>query len=138
MSREKQLEFCSICLNRKMNLQKGLLCGLTNEFAAFENSCTDFLEDSVEKDKKLIRDLNASGHQDASNSLDFKENKDTGAIVFFIGVAILLITLNNVNGFGVLIIPFGVILYGARTYNKGVEQEKLVDQKNTSEKGKEE
>lgn len=131
MTREKRLEYCSICLNRKMNLQKGLLCGLTDDYAKFEDSCADFKEDFEEKKKKLIRDLDASGHQDASGSLDHKKNKETGAIVFFIGVAILLVTLVNVDSYGILVIPFGAILYGARTYNKGIEQEKVLNKRDS-------
>ncbi|BDD03926.1 hypothetical protein HNQ88_004225 [Aureibacter tunicatorum] len=45
MIREEQLLFCKKCQNRKMNVEQGLLCGLTNEKAAFENTCPDFKDD---------------------------------------------------------------------------------------------
>lgn len=134
MTREQRLEYCTICLNRKMNFQKGLLCGLSNELATFETECTDFKVDNEEKGKKLIRDLAASGHQDASQSLDFKKNKTNGAIIFFVGVAILLFTINNLNGFGILIIPVGIISYGLKTYYKGEEQEKVIEKREQFDK----
>jgi len=121
-----------------MNAQKGLLCGLTNEYADFEDVCKDFKEDIDEKNLKLLRDLSASGHQNASKSLDYKKNKENGSIIFFIGVAILFFTLYNINSYGILIIPFGVIIYGVRTYYKGVEQEKIIEKREAFEKEKNE
>jgi hypothetical protein len=46
MTRDEQLEFCKKCTNRKMDFQKGLVCGLTNEKADFEDTCPDFNEDT--------------------------------------------------------------------------------------------
>ena len=53
MTREEQLVFCKKCLNRKMNLQQGLVCKLTGEKAAFENECADFKLDEVEVENSL-------------------------------------------------------------------------------------
>ena len=119
-----------------MNARKGLLCGLTNEYADFENSCSDFKEDVEEKNLKLLKDLNASGHQNASKSLDHKKNKENGTIILLIGIGILFFTFYNFDNFGILIIPFGAIIYGARTYYKGVEQEKILARQEEFEKEK--
>ena len=51
MTREEQLKFCSVCKNRKMDMQQGMLCGLTNARAEFEDKCENYLEDTVKKVK---------------------------------------------------------------------------------------
>lgn len=48
-TREEHLEYCKICLNRKMNYQKGLICSLTDEIADFEETCVNFKEDPIKK-----------------------------------------------------------------------------------------
>lgn len=51
MTREEHLKFCKICMNRKMNMQKGLICSLTNEKANFESQCLNYVIDEVEKNR---------------------------------------------------------------------------------------
>ncbi|MDC0257399.1 hypothetical protein OAK35_01505 [Crocinitomicaceae bacterium] len=48
LSREEQVAFCEKCTNRKPSLQ-GLLCKLTDEKAAFEETCPDFELDEQEQ-----------------------------------------------------------------------------------------
>jgi len=45
MTREEQLQYCIVCKNRKMDNAKGLVCGLTNEYADFALHCNEFVED---------------------------------------------------------------------------------------------
>jgi hypothetical protein len=52
-TREEQLNYCSVCLNRKFSPKKGVICGLTNEVATFIDSCDDYSEDEKEKSNKL-------------------------------------------------------------------------------------
>ncbi len=49
MTRDAQLAYCKICLNRKMDMSKGMVCSLTNELAAFEETCPEFKEDPIKK-----------------------------------------------------------------------------------------
>lgn len=137
MTREKQLEFCSVCLNRKMSLQKGTLCGLTNDYAQFVESCPDFKEDLEEINNKLIRELDRSGHPKASKSIDPKKNKEQGALFLFIGITAMLFSFVNASHIGFFVIPFGAIFYGARTLNKGWEQEKILAKKDALDNKKE-
>ena len=51
MTRQEHLSYCKICLNRKKDLQQGLVCNLTNEIANFEETCQDFREDPIKKKK---------------------------------------------------------------------------------------
>jgi len=59
MNRNDRLKICQTCRHRKMDFQRGLLCGLTNEFANFERSCDTFEEDvkakvEIEKNDKKV------------------------------------------------------------------------------------
>lgn len=51
MTREQHLEYCKVCLNRKMNIKVGLVCSLNDEKADFIGACKDFNLDAIEKDK---------------------------------------------------------------------------------------
>ncbi len=54
MTRKESVEYCSLCKNRKMDEEKGLVCGLTNNYADFESECKDFKRDEYEME---IRNL---------------------------------------------------------------------------------
>ena len=45
MTREEQLRFCSVCKHRKMDMQQGMLCELTNAKADFDGTCPNYDED---------------------------------------------------------------------------------------------
>lgn len=47
MTREQHLAFCKICVNRKNDLEKGILCGLTDKIADFEVECSSFSKDET-------------------------------------------------------------------------------------------
>lgn len=51
MTREEQLRFCSVCNHRKMDMQQGLLCELTNAKADFDGNCPNYDEDVTKKEK---------------------------------------------------------------------------------------
>ncbi len=52
MSCEVRAGFCSIYINRKMDLKRGLICSNTNQLADIEEECPEFGEDSIRKDRK--------------------------------------------------------------------------------------
>lgn len=58
VNREYHLSFCKICTNRKRNLEKGLICSLTNNIADFKDNCSTFDQDKAEfkKYKKRFED----------------------------------------------------------------------------------
>jgi antitoxin component YwqK of YwqJK toxin-antitoxin module len=53
MTRKEQLEFCNKCSNRKFDPKSGIICGLTNKPAEFEENCKYFIQD------KGVQDLNS-------------------------------------------------------------------------------
>ena len=52
MTREEHLKFCKICKNQKFDMKQGIICGLTNLPADFEETCNSYDED-VELKVKL-------------------------------------------------------------------------------------
>lgn len=56
MTRQQHLQFCKICSNRKKDLNLGIICGLTNRIADFENECATFQENAVLKQKEVEKD----------------------------------------------------------------------------------
>src|SRR5688500_1248606 len=47
MNRDQHLAFCSRCTNRKFDSDKGIICSLTNDIAAFESSCENYKVDTA-------------------------------------------------------------------------------------------
>ena len=67
MTRTEHLKFCSICINQMDDMRKGIICGLTDQIADFEDTCGSFAEDSevleqleLEKIENEINDKMAS------------------------------------------------------------------------------
>jgi Na+/alanine symporter len=52
MTRNEQLVFCKVCVNKASSMEKGIICSLTSEQATFQTTCPDFIED--EKIKKNL------------------------------------------------------------------------------------
>jgi len=46
MNRDSQLQFCTVCVNRKKDLNLGIICGLRGGVANFQDECVDFQKDS--------------------------------------------------------------------------------------------
>ena len=55
MTRAEQLKFCKICKEKKFDVMKGIICGLTNLPADFEKSCSHFKEDVVLKTENKLK-----------------------------------------------------------------------------------
>jgi hypothetical protein len=63
MITKEQLKYCEICKNRKLDFEKGLLCGLTNEHATFTDTCSSFELDEYQNKKTVERKTNYSNNQ---------------------------------------------------------------------------
>lgn len=53
MTRQEHLTFCKQCKNRKFDSNKGIICGLTSEIAAFENVCENYNHDNEVKSETI-------------------------------------------------------------------------------------
>ncbi|MGL1887378.1 MAG: hypothetical protein OCD76_12765 [Reichenbachiella sp.] len=63
MTREDQLVYCKTCLNRKMDLQEGLLCSLSGAKANFESDCPDYAKDETVKDYSNYETIENQGDE---------------------------------------------------------------------------
>ena len=48
MTRQEYINICSVCTNRKFRPKDGIICGLTDQPADFELTCSDYNEDTNE------------------------------------------------------------------------------------------
>ena len=128
-TREQQLAFCNICTNRKFHKEKGLLCGLSDDYASFQDTCPDFALDGVQEKRSLQLSLRNAGHDGASRSLDFKKNKENGLLIGTIGAILFVVCLLYFNGILPLFLSGSVLVYGIRTYNRGMTQQQILEKK---------
>ena len=57
MTRTEHLKFCSICINQKDDMRRGIICGLTDQIADFEDTCSSFAEDSEVIEQLKLKDI---------------------------------------------------------------------------------
>ena len=57
MKRTEQLHFCSICIHQKEDMRKGIVCGLTDQIAEFDEQCISFAEDPEIKEKLRLKEI---------------------------------------------------------------------------------
>lgn len=134
MTREEHLKFCKKCINRKLDINVGLLCNITGEKADFEDECRLFkLDDSV---VAKMDDTAALEHNEVLNSLSdkdinrFRSEQDfpkaimTGAVVGILG-AILWGAVTVTTGLQIGYIAMGIgagIGFSMRFMGKGIDQ----------------
>ena len=53
MTQEERLQYCMICKNRKLDMQKGTICKLTKDIPAFEDVCPNIDTDANETLRQL-------------------------------------------------------------------------------------
>ena len=55
MTPEEKIKICAMCQNRKMSMQKGIVCGLTGEKPQFEENCESYVLDENELEQQKAR-----------------------------------------------------------------------------------
>lgn len=73
MTLEERLQYCKICLNRKINPAIGLVCNLTNEKPAFEGKCGSMQLDKPEADRLIQQEKEARMEQESSGSFSTEQ-----------------------------------------------------------------
>jgi len=93
MNREDQLKWCRKCEHKKTDIQRGIVCGLTNELANFRDFCPDF-----EKSKEAIN--NEANRRDFekreanfNNTREVKSVKNPALVTIGIVISVLFIGL---------------------------------------------
>jgi hypothetical protein len=122
MTREEQLAFCKICINKELDPKQGLLCGLTKKKADFKENCADFDKDEKEAAYMLKQEMAASGDDTVGDPHDFEKNKKKGVMIMAISGIILLISL--ALGFMPILAAIAFI-FGSVMLYRGIQQEKI-------------
>jgi len=133
MTDRDRLVICENCNNRKMDIDKGILCGLTSEKATFIDSCNNFIKDEEIKNiRNPEREVHTSDIQykisDKSlQKLKSEQNLPIGILVSFtvglIGAFLwAAITVTTEFQIGYMAIAIGAAVgYSLRLVGKGIE-----------------
>lgn len=120
MTDQERRKYCTICTHRKVDFSVGVICGLTDKKADFEDSCEHFVKDEKEMQRKLNIKLDAAGNARSQNSsLNPKANKQSGLALTIAGVIVFLFSMV----FGVILITGGISLM-----IRGTQQQKILDE----------
>lgn len=71
MTREEHLKSCKKCVNRKLDMNIGLVCNLTGRIADFESECTSF-----QRDETVVEEIEGAQpipHSDVLGSLSERD-----------------------------------------------------------------
>ncbi|MCH2199314.1 MAG: hypothetical protein MK081_11065 [Flavobacteriales bacterium] len=86
MTREQRLESCRICRHKKPNLERGMLCALTDDYANFEGKCETF-----ELDEYAARAQERDKKRHAEALVSEENNKVMSAAAWFLWIFLLSI-----------------------------------------------
>jgi len=86
ISNEAQLKFCTICIHKKDNDRYGTLCGLTDNYPTFSETCNDFSKISAVANSNSEKQKNF----ESFSPRESKKKSKTGS---FIGKGILIYIL---------------------------------------------
>jgi antitoxin component YwqK of YwqJK toxin-antitoxin module len=135
MTRDQHLEFCSRCTNRKFDSEKGIICQITNDIAAFENTCAEFTADATVKTPSAPAAESIADHQlvaelpEKVKTLLRKQQDPVLAVVGGLSAAILggliwaAITVATNYQIGYMAIGVGLLVgFSVRYFGAGVDQ----------------
>jgi hypothetical protein len=106
MNREQLVQICQQCSNRNFDPEQGIICNLTGQKAAFENECSEFIQDENRKQVTLSRE-----EIDEETSDSAKKNMIIGAIFCIVGLGATM------ADFGYIF--WGAIVFGAIQFIRG-------------------
>ena len=96
MEHSARLQFCKVCKQKKFDLNRGIICSLTDNPPTFENTCPDFTPDEkliekakIEYDRKA-NDKRIGGIFDKENTY-MKHVRPTLAIIAILALGIIMI-----------------------------------------------
>lgn len=133
MSEKEQLAICETCTNRKMDMDRGLLCNLSNEKPTFIDSCNDFVKDETikivrEYDVKLeVGDIQHRVSERSMQKFKSEQNLSLGILASF-GIGLIgafiwaSITVATEFQIGYMAIAIGAAVgYSLRIVGKGID-----------------
>lgn len=120
MDRVEQLKYCTICKKRQFDIEKGVLCSLTGDYADFEGACPTYEFDQDEFTKIEQRKSLQANNQNRTVSGAHAPKKSNvqmvlGIIIIVIAVVLLFLNL-SIGADGIrLLTPFILIIGGIIT-----------------------
>ena len=134
MTREEQVAVCRMCTNRKMDIEQGILCKITDQKADFIGECKDFTKDitvNVDKIIETAEPVTAQEFQLSEKALDKLKSEQnlalgigTSTLVGLLGAAIwAAITVATEFQIGYMAVAIGAgVGYTLRYFGKGIDQ----------------
>lgn len=134
MDRLQQLEFCNSCTKRKLDLNQGVICSLTNRAAEFESECKEYLKDEavtteVRPIDNEVSFEEAKLHLSEEDISKLKTEQNfglaliSGSIMCIIGAVLwAAVTVATEYQIGYMAIAIGFLVgYVIRYFGKGIE-----------------
>nr|WP_321409579.1 toxin-antitoxin system YwqK family antitoxin [uncultured Carboxylicivirga sp.] len=134
MTRQEQLEFCKKCTKRKSDINRGIICSLTNEKADFEGTCKDFEGDPYFSTSSTYNNTDMSiqpefQHLDDASLNTLKSHQDFyyaiigGLLVSIIsGVLWAMFTVATQVQIGYMAIGVGLLVgFAVRFFGAGID-----------------
>nr|WP_321451585.1 toxin-antitoxin system YwqK family antitoxin [uncultured Carboxylicivirga sp.] len=134
MTRQEQLEFCKKCTKRKSDINRGIICSITNEKADFENECKDFEEDPYFSTSSTYNNTDMSiqpefQHLDDAALNTLKSHQDfyyalIGGLLASIigGVLWAMVTVSTQHQIGYMAIGVGLLVgFAVRFFGAGID-----------------
>jgi hypothetical protein len=134
MTREEHVAICKLCTNRKMDIEQGILCKITDDKANFIGECKDFTKDHSVKVDQFIETadpLTAQEIQLSDKALDKLRSEQnlglgigTSLLVGLLGAALwAAITVATEFQIGYMAVAIGAgVGYTLRYFGKGIDQ----------------
>lgn len=134
MTREEHVAICKTCTNRKLDIEQGILCKITDQKADFIDECKDFTkDDSVTVDKiiETAEPVTAQQIQLSDKALEKVKSEQnlglgigTSTLVGLLGAALwAVITVVTEFQIGYMAVAIGAgVGYTMRHFGKGVDQ----------------
>lgn len=135
LQRDHQLESCLKCQRRKFNSKKGVVCGMTDEWADFDYTCDNFLLDAKAEIQLIREKEDRLKDTAATNTMGLNQVGITnGIIAGIIITSIAVIAMINGFVFGIFIIyaSFALVI-GIIVLVKGIlDRKKKIKKKSDS------
>jgi uncharacterized RDD family membrane protein YckC len=151
MTRDEQLEYCRVCKNQKFDFKIGLICGITDRVADFDEYCTAYEEDAVIKGRQLLYEKDKFSQMNFASHGKRFANRLIDLIAcwafmfvfaFFIGIILAIISPSAIQSFQddstlleYILAILSIILYytlsefiAGRTLGKLITGTKVVDE----------
>lgn len=130
MTQEERIAICKNCTNRRISVQEGLLCNLTSQPPAFEESCPDYHEQMVQQYADTPQSVESISELSQQDVEYFKLEQNfpmavVAGILSCIAGAVLWAILTVATGYQIGFMALGVgalVGFAIQYAGKGVEQ----------------